>query len=234
MNEKYLYLLLDLGSISVPFAFSFYSKAKFYKKWKYLWPAIVLPAIAFILWDEYFTQLGVWGFNERYLTGIFIGNLPLEEILFFICIPYACVFTYEALNYLIERDYFGKYSRPISITMAILLLILGVIHSDKWYTGVTFISLSLLLFYFTYLNPRFLGRFYFAYLIILIPFFIVNGVLTGSMIDEQVVWYNDVENLGIRMGTIPVEDTFYGMLLIILNVGIFEWLQYRQKQSRQS
>ena len=72
-----------------------------------------------------------------------------------------------------------------------------------------------------------MGRFYFAYGVILIPFFIVNGILTGSFISSEVVWYNDAHNLGLRIGTIPVEDIFYGMLLILMNIAIFEWLQER-------
>lgn len=81
------------------------------------------------------------------------------------------------------------------------------------------------------LKPTYLGKFYITYLFILIPFFIVNGILTGTAIDGQVVWYNNAENLGIRLGTIPIEDVFYGMLLILMNVIVFESLQARDRRS---
>ena len=74
-----------------------------------------------------------------------------------------------------------------------------------------------------------MGRFYFAYMILILPFFIVNGILTGTGIQDQVVWYNDAENLGVRMGTIPIEDTFYGLLLILLNVVIYEAIINKKK-----
>ena len=72
-----------------------------------------------------------------------------------------------------------------------------------------------------------MGHFYLAFGVILIPFLIVNSILTGSFIEGEVVWYNDVDTLGIRLGTIPVEDVFYAMLLILMNISIFEWLQER-------
>lgn len=226
MPEHYLYLALDLASISIPLLFSFYKPAPFYKTWKYLFPAILVTATLFIIWDEWFTRLGVWGFNPRYLTGVYIGSLPVEEILFFVCIPYACLFTYFALQHLIKKDYLFPHQELISSAIILIMLMVGMYHIEKWYTGVTFISLgSFLAFQAMKIRPRYMGRFYTAYAVILIPFFIVNGILTGSFIEEEVVWYNNAENLGLRLGTIPVEDTFYGMLLILINVVIYEWLK---------
>ena len=227
---KYLYLSIDLFSILVPFIFSFYSKAPFYKKWKYFWIANLISTAVFVIWDEAFTRLGIWGFNSEYLTGIYVMSLPLEEVLFFICIPYACVFTYFAVCHLVEKDYLFPHQEIISSALIILLLIFGMHYMERLYTSMTFIFLAFLLaFQMIKLRPRYMGRFYFTFLFVLVPFFIANGLLTGSWIDGEVVWYNNDHNLGIRLGTIPLEDTFYGMLLILLNITLFEWLQERER-----
>jgi lycopene cyclase domain-containing protein len=233
LNSKYLYLTINLLSISVPFIASFYSKAPFFKKWKYLWIAILIPGFLFVVWDEFFTRAGIWGFNPEYLTGIYIGNLPLEEILFFICIPYACVFTYFALDHLIKKDPLWPHHEIISSILIVVLLVVGLYHIDKAYTSSTFLLLAFFIaFEMLKRRVRYLSRFYFTYIFILIPFFIVNGILTGSFIEGEVVWYDNTENLNIRLGTIPVEDIFYGMLLLMMNVSIFEYLQRNQGVKR--
>ncbi|HEY5823087.1 MAG TPA: lycopene cyclase domain-containing protein [Cyclobacteriaceae bacterium] len=227
--ERYLYLSIDLLSILFPFVFSFYPKANFSHKWKQLWPAILIPAVLFIVWDEWFTSMGIWNFNPRYLTGVYFFSLPVEEVLFFICIPYACVFTYEAVNHFIKKDLLLPYQRSISILLIFFLLSSGLLNLDKWYTSVSFLLTAAFLFvHVVFCKSTYLSRFYSAFIFILVPFFIVNGVLTGTGIEEPIVRYNNSENLGIRMGTIPFEDTFYGMLLILMNVSIFEGLQKRK------
>ena len=68
------------------------------------------------------------------------------------------------------------------------------------------------------MKDRLLNRFYISFLVILIPFIIINGILTGSFIEGEVVWYNPEEITGIRLGTIPVEDFAYGFSMILINL----------------
>lgn len=230
LESKFLYLIINLATISVPFIFSFHPRLQFYKKWKHYFPAMLITGLVFILWDEAFTIMGVWGFNKTYVTGIFIGSLPLEEILFFFCIPYACLFTYEAFKTLLSKQFKG--GRIISITLIIISFGIAATNTSQWYTMTTFFGLGLVLtidLLSTKSNDR--ALFFFTYLILLFPFFIVNGILTGSFIEAPVVWYNDNENLGMRFGTIPVEDIFYGMLLVLISVMIAEALSKVRRNS---
>lgn len=175
--------------------------------------------MVFIPWDIYFTAQGIWGFNELFISGIKLFKLPLEEWLFFICIPYACIFTHEALITLFPKFQFSKKAtNGIYLSLVAILIITLWYHYHQWYTAFCF-GYALLILGITYNYKRELLLSFFAtYLIILIPFFIVNGILTGSFIEEPVVWYNNSENSNLRLGTIPIEDTIYnlGMLLTVL------------------
>jgi len=53
--------------------------------------------------------------------------------------------------------------------------------------------------------------------------------LTGSFIEEEIVWYNNSENLGIRFFTIPIEDFGYAFSLILLNLMLIGQLKHRVK-----
>lgn len=226
--EQYTYLLLNIGTISIPFAQSFEHRITLYKKWWAMLPAIAISGGLFIVWDIIFTDMGVWGFNPTYLSGMTVLNLPLEEWLFFITVPYACVFTYEAFLWIFKKNYLKKVERQLAMLLMVGAAVLALLNTDKWYTVTTFSLTAVLLAYHLFIWKGIeLGRFFLAWAVLLIPFFIVNGVLTGTGLETEVVWYNDAENLGIRMGTIPFEDAWYGMSLILLNVTIYERLLKR-------
>ncbi|WP_374754292.1 lycopene cyclase domain-containing protein [Dyadobacter tibetensis] len=225
-----LYLWINILSISVPMLVSFHPKVKLYRKWTALWPAIMITLIPFVLWDIYFTHLGIWGFNPIYISGQYILGLPIEEVMFFVCIPYACLYTYYCFKIYLPPHFQIKHERRVTLIILIILAIGLVTNGEKYYTGWTFIGLAICLIYLQYyLKPSWLGLFYYSHMFLVLPFLIVNGVLTGTGIENEVVWYNNMENMGIRILTIPVEDVFYGMLMLLMNVAIFETLMARFK-----
>lgn len=188
---------------------------------------MVVSALLYIAWDVYFTKTGVWNFNADYITGIKLINLPLEEILFFFIVPYCCVFIYACI-----RSYFPalvnkKPADGILKILAVVLLVVGFIYFDKDYTSWTFIFTGIFilgLYFFKGFFKNFDAvSFLVSYAICLIPFLVVNGFLTAI----PVVQYNDTENLGIRIYTIPFEDVFYGMLLVLMNIVFYEKLKSR-------
>lgn len=221
-----LYLILMLGSVSVPLILSFDKKLQFYKQWKTLLPAILVVAVFFIAMDVLYTHWGVWGFNAQYHSNAKLLGLPLEEWLFFIVIPYACVFLHDAILL-----YFDKFrlSRKTTMYFTLLLLVLSVfiilLNTEKAYTLYIGLTIALVLIISLFDVSETTQSFYLTFLVMLVPFFIVNGVLTGSFIDNPIVWYDNTENLGIRLFTIPVEDVLYAFSQILLTLMLRAKLQ---------
>lgn len=220
---KSAYLLIDFFTIIVPFIFSFHPKLMFYRTWKAFFPAVLATGFIFIVFDSYFTHLGVWGFNPEYTIGFKVFNLPIEELLFFLCIPYSCVFTYHCLTLLLRLQIPKTIADMITATFIVGGIVAGIVYLNHLYTTFTFFSLAaLLILSRLILKIDWLGKFYLVYLILLIPFCIVNGLLTGTGLDAPIVWYNSQEIIGFRILTIPFEDIFYGMNLILMNLLIYK------------
>ena len=106
--------------------------------------------------------------------------------------------------------------------IGILLLTLALLYHDRYYTFFTFlfnaIAILLIFLFRSHYKTFNVTAFILSYIIILIPFLIVNGFLTAL----PVVIYNNHHNLQIRLYTIPLEDVFYGMLLIMLTIISYE------------
>jgi lycopene cyclase domain-containing protein len=221
---KLTYALLLAGSVLAPFLLSFDKKVAFYKRWKALFPATLITAVVFIIWDIYFTKHNVWWFNKEFVTGLFIAGLPIEEWLFFIIIPYCCIFIYE-----VSRAYFTKewkaFIIPANIVLFIVFLVITILNIDRIYTAVNFGMATFIigLQFFLKTHKTYLFHFYTAYFLSLIPFFLVNGVLTSM----PVVGYNNEENLAMRIYTIPVEDFAYLVNLLLMNLNLYEFFKVK-------
>ncbi len=218
-----LYMMLLVGSISVPFVLSFDKKLAFYKTWKFVLPVISLIAGVYIAWDVWLTNQGVWGFNPNYHGSITIGGLPLEEWLFFLVVPYASLFLhYSLLAYFPTMSVNERFFPYLVYFLLILFSIGAVFFFDRTYTLYIFLHTLAALLLGLFDKNKSLHSFFITFLLILVPFLLVNGVLTGSFIDDQVVWYNDNENMGIRLFTIPIEDISYAFSMLYFSIYLIE------------
>jgi lycopene cyclase domain-containing protein len=223
-----LYAWILLGTITGPLLLSFDKKVAFYRYWKALFPATLLVAIACIVWDAYFTREGVWGFTPAYVSGSYWADLPVEECLFFLLVPYACVFIYEVLRTWFPKRKTALAARIFAFTIVFSGMLLGATHTESWYTASACIAASLLVLglYFV-AKVRWFGDFVLMFLVALVPFLVVNGLLTGAVTEKPVVWYNEQHIIGFRIGTIPLEDIYYNLCMLLPVVAIYEWLKPR-------
>ena len=99
--SKYAAVLIFSGIL--PLLLSLYPPLKFWRNFKPLLFSLSVLLVVFGSWDVFAVWRGHWYFDPRGVSGIKIINLPLEEWLFFIVVPFCCIFTWEALKYIKER-----------------------------------------------------------------------------------------------------------------------------------
>lgn len=231
LEGPWAYAVLHICTIVPVFMLSFDKKVHYYTLWPRLLPAILIMAVLFVAWDAFFGYKGVWGFNSHYLLGGELLGLPWEEWLFFATVPFGSFFIYACLNAYFPGDPFAQFDSKITLFLVVVLLLLGILYVERLYTATTFfLTGGFLLFHYLYVPNTFRTHFYRAYLLILIPFLLVNGVLTGACTMSPVVVYNPEEFIGFRIISIPVEDAVYGFLLLFGTVHLYHHFGKRLKQ----
>lgn len=225
-ETRWLYAGLHLFSFLPVFLLSFDKKVHYHTSWKNLFQAIFLVAIPFILWDMLFTAWNVWGFNKRYHHEFTVLGLPIEEILFFIVIPFASIFIYQCLKYYFPRDVLAPADKLISLGFGGVLILVGLFFWNKIYTSTTFLLTGgFMITHFLYFKNTYRTRFYLSYLITWLPFLLVDGVLTGGYTEQPIVIYHQEEFLNLRITSVPFEDSIYGLLLLMLNMSLFTYFE---------
>jgi lycopene cyclase domain-containing protein len=244
MNPKYAYLLVDLFCLSGPFFLSFHKSVAFYKNFKPLAAGILLMSAVYLPWDILFTHWGIWNFNPKYTMQSRWFLLPIEEWLFFVAVPFACVFTFECLRYFKKTAPSKRFTQITSFSLLAISTVLSVFAAfeELWYTFSATLLCSAMLLFHIQRRSEFLGYFLFAWFILLIPFYMSNGILTGLHfyeydlvntsqveITEAIVRYNNQFNLGIRIWSVPIEDFFYGLAMILLALTPYEYFRLKWK-----
>jgi len=205
------YLLIDVFIIAVPLVLTFDKRIVYYRQIPAVAFSIGVVSTCYVIWDVIVTARGEWSFNSKYLTGIHLLNLPLEEMLFFITVPYSCLFIYEAVSYA-TKDRVGKIPTPVVITAIAMLLAASVAVRDQGYTSKALASCSLFFAVACWLDrPLLNSKQYWVWLAICyVPFLLINSVLTAL----PVVEYNPAAIFGVRVFTIPIEDFFYNYAML--------------------
>ena len=230
-ETPYIYVYLHLFAFLPVFSLSFDKKVAYYKSWRYLFPALFIVAVIFWIWDIWKTAAGVWGFNSQYYLYKLV-NLPIEEWMFFFTFPWASIFIYECLNaYFPKNTFFKRLEPPLSIGLIFLFFGIGLVYWGHAYaTTTSIVAGSVLLWDFLFGVHPFRASFYRSFLVGLIPFIIVNGILTGALTHQPVVIYNPEEYMGIRLVTIPVDDFIYNFALLFGVTMLFEYFRKLRRQ----
>lgn len=233
----YTYLLLNLVSLAFPLAFSRSRRFGFGPHWGKAWAAVALSALPFLAWDIWFARMGVWSFNPRYHIGASFLGLPLEEWLFFLAIPFACLFIYRQYRGSLEpgAEGRGRLSRVkpgflviIWSMTALALASVAILNPGGIYTLVVCLLGSATAGALALARPSWSAALLAAVLTQYLPFLLVNGALTSL----PVVLYSGEAITGLRIGAIPVEDSVYTFILLAWPVAIFEALMGRGRPAR--
>lgn len=224
------YLLLDILIIIFPFLLSFKWKFSYYRYYKALFPAIAVVGIVYIIWDAIVTARGDWWFNYEYLSGISIVGLPLEEILFFIVVPYSCIFIYENLEFFIP-DKKTPFNRFFYIGLILIFSLAGIFFYYQDYTILALMSCAFFFIIAVWRFPNLLqSRNYWLYIAIsMIPFIIFNYLLTSIPIvlyNPSAIWGGDGVWNG-RFFTIPLEDFFYNFSMLSFYLMLYLYFKKR-------
>lgn len=214
-----VYLILNIFIILFPLLFSFEKRISFYKKFFPLIISVVLTGVIFIVWDSVAVKRSDWSFNGIFVSPFRIFNLPPEEILFFITVPYSIIFTYACVRHYL-KDKQLNVSPVLIYFISLIFIITGIIFSGKYYTFTVSLFSGILIILLNYFSREFLMSKIFAVTILIsyIPFLIVNYILTSL----PVVIYNPAAITGIRFLTIPAEDFLYSFSLAAVCIFLFQ------------
>ncbi|WP_293884824.1 lycopene cyclase domain-containing protein [Sphingobacterium sp. UBA1498] len=223
---QYTYSLILFFTVVICFVASFDKRLRFDREFFPFLKAAALVAIFFIAWDVWFTSEGVWWFDTRYTLGLVIAGLPIEEWLFFIFIPFSCIFTYFCIDKFFKLQSLSAFNNIVVFVSIIICAVVALRYTDRIYTLVTAVVtiLTLLIFHFV-LRVQWITQASLVFTLLMLGFLPVNGILTGTGLESPIVNYNPMEFMGIRILTIPVEDAVYGYTQFLLVLYFFKKFQ---------
>jgi len=183
----------------------------------------IIVSPIFIIWDIFFTAKNYWRFNNEYLIGIYIFKLPIEELLFFFCIPFASIALFELLNLFIN-DKKIVFNKSLFIILGIFIVLLSFYYNKIYFSTTLKVTSFLILLIVLLKNSVFNSRNFWIFITFsIIPFVIVNFILTSL----PVVMYNSEAIENFHIFSIPIEDFFYSFILLSSYLLIYNKIKNR-------
>jgi lycopene cyclase domain-containing protein len=91
-----LYLVVMAACVVGTLPLELALRARVYTRWRRLLLALLPVLVVFLTWDVLSIRAGFWSY--RHLSGVRIGDLPIEELVFFLVIPTCAILTLEAVR----------------------------------------------------------------------------------------------------------------------------------------
>ena len=222
------YLYLNLAIISFPLVFSFEKRwIKFHTKIKPLLVALFLVGIIFVGWDIIATSRGHWSFNPNHVNETRFLGLPIEEILFFVTVPYSCLFVFDSILYFIrDKELFFPKKWFFSI-IGILIISSAFGFYNREYTFLAILSVGISILFVSLVNVKlFSSRTYWIYTALTLVLFLIFNYLLTSI---PVVQYSSNAITGFRVTTIPIEDFLFNFSMLTNYLLVYLWASKKLK-----
>ena len=205
--KRHTYSLIALAVLAGPLAASFEPPVHFWKHWPSVAAALALSGALYLFWDALVVRRGDWKFNSRF-TGTFrLFGLPAGEYLFFVAVPYACLFLFEVVRTFSGATVWWPSEAADLLVTALAFAAAAWMLRSRSYTTLALTSVAAFLTTLALTNPGLAGHseFWIWFGLCFVGFILVDGAYTTL----PTIWYNPLAVTGLRIGPIPIEDFFY-------------------------
>lgn len=211
------YLIINIVIILFPFLFSFEKKLSFYKKYLALLSSLIIVGAFFVAWDIMATIRKDWWFSIEHINGLMFFAIPIEELLFFLTVPYSCLFLWEAINFFFKEKKFN-YNKKIGYLIGTILVLSAFLVVDKSYTFTALVVLGIVVFLISKFTSLFSSKKYYIFMVLTLGLFIIFNYILTSI---PIVNYSSTAIWGARFFTIPLEDFLFNFSMLTCYLAVY-------------
>lgn len=216
--REFTYYLFNILVFLPVLVLSFVTDVKPHRHLLGLLAGYLFVSFPFMVWDVWAVAAGHWHFNEAYVTGPYLFDVPLEEYLFFLTVPFAAVYVWGLVK---------KFVADRSLAGIFPLLVFGIVGGisvwmlinfwDNGYTRSAAIASLIAVLVAASSRIAYTWRFWTFQLLLLGLFLVFNSILTML----PIISYGPDAIIGFKIGDIPIEDFLFNFAFINLFLLVF-------------